>query len=352
MKIKVAIIAGGVGTRLWPVSREQAPKQVSALFGGQSVLQTTYKLLRQKISAANILVVTGQRFAATVLDQLPIARSQVLVEPCRRDTAAAIGLVAWQVAAQDPETILITVHSDHAIAKPAEYIRTLLSAAHMVSKQPERLVTIGANPTYPETGYGYICLGAEVARQGKDHFYNVAHFTEKPKLATAKKYVDDWRYLWNTGMFVFQVGQLQRWYKHYLPSHYRIFETIFSTKSGRPARLQRFFGKVPAISIDYGLLEKMDNLLVLPASFGWQDIGSWKVVAGLVKKKITDRRILLEAHNNFVISDPKKLVAIVGLDDYIVVDTEDALLICPKDKSQQVKQIVAEVKQKKWNEYL
>jgi mannose-1-phosphate guanylyltransferase len=325
---------------------------VSALLGGQSVLQTTYQILRKKIPAKDILVVTGEQFAATVLKQLPIKRSQLLVEPCRRDTAAAIGLVAWKVAHDDPETVLITVHSDHAIAKPAEYLRVLLAAAQMATRQPEYLITIGANPTYPETGYGYICLGAEAGRYGKDQFYQVAHFTEKPKLAKARKYVDDWRYLWNTGIFVFRVSALQQWYRDYLPHHYQIFETIHRSRSQQVSRLKRHFRTLPAISIDYGLLEKMTNLLVLPASFGWQDIGSWNVVADIVPKKSSDKRIMIEASNNFVLSGTEKIVAIVGLHDYIVVDTEDALLICPKDKSQSVKQIVTEIKQHKWHNYL
>jgi len=352
MKVKVAIIAGGVGTRLWPVSRLHAPKQVSALFGDQSVLQRTYKILRKKFTVADILIVTGETFASTVIKQLKLPPRQVIVESCRRDTAAAIGLAAWQVASEDPETILITVHADHAIARPAEYVRTLLAAARMAAVQPETLITIGANPTYPETGYGYIRLGAENSRKGRDIFYHVSKFTEKPKLTTARKYIADRRYLWNTGIFVFQVGQLQRWYQQYLPSHYRIFETIFTTFVGQSARLTQAFPKLPAVSIDYGLLEKMSNLIVLPASFGWQDIGSWSVVAGLAKQSSSAKRLAIEAHNNFIISNPGKLVALVGLDNYLIIDTEDALLICPKDKSQMVKDIVKKIEQKKWLKYL
>lgn len=358
MNYKAIILAGGVGTRLWPLSRQSSPKQVKALLNDRSILQNCYATVRRAFAAKDIYVVTTADLADNIKQQLKLPVRQLIIEPFRRETAAAIGLAAWLIEEQSPGATIVTINSDNYFGDANEFSRVIKLAGRLSRQQPEYLLTIGINPTYPETGYGYIKMGEEFQKIGKDRLFNVASFKEKPNLQLAKKYLDDWRYLWNAALFCFQARSLKTWYGRFLPGHFKAFEKLLrSKKTRRPAVLKQVYASLKPTSIDFGLLEKLDKMLVLPGSFQWHDIGHWKTLAAILPADkagniVKGKFIGLDSQGNLIYGTPKKLIAAIGLENYIIVDTEDALLICHQDKAQEVKRLVQEIKAKKWHGYL
>ena len=357
-QFKALILAGGVGSRLWPLSRKNSPKQMKALLNNKTVLQNTYEAIRKGFAKEDIFVITTRDLQADIRAQLPIPITNIISEPQRRETAAAIGLGAWLIEKKYPGSIIVTINSDHYIGQVKEYIRVIKLAGRFIAKHADYLLTVEINPTYPETGFGYIKIGQEFNTFGRDKVFEVDSFKEKPTLAVAEKYLDDWRYLWNAALFCFSADTLKAWYKKYLPSHYRSLEQIADAGVGKyPAVLVKEYQKIKPVAIDYGLVEKLDKLLVLPASFRWHDIGHWRTIADILPSDkhgntIKALHVGVDSNRNLIYAEPKKLVATVGLHDFIIVDTSDALLICSKDKAQRVKQIVDEIKKKKLDNYV
>jgi mannose-1-phosphate guanylyltransferase len=353
MSAHAVILAGGRGTRFWPRSRTRTPKQLLNIVGRQTMLEQTVERLTPIFPSSRLWVVTNDEQSAAVRKQLPrVVPAHVLAEPIGRNTAAAIGLAAVHLL-REPEgdALMAVLPADHFIAQAARY-RKIVRAALNVAAHPDALVVLGIPPTRPETGYGYIERAQEAKRATGASVYGVKRFTEKPALALARKYVASKRYFWNAGMFFWRVSTLLRNLERHLPkTHAALLHLADSI--GTPhyaATLRRTYPQLENISIDYAVLEpasrnpKRSPVFVLPASVGWSDIGSWAAVyellAGQAGENISaGRHLALDAAGNFLWS-PGKFVAAIGVRDLVVVETPDALLVCPRDRAQDVGRVV------------
>lgn len=353
--MKALILAGGTGTRLWPVSRKNFPKQIKPLIGKESLLKTTLKRIKRGFASADIILSINREQLSQIKKDLGsmVLAKNYLIEPIKRDTAAAIGLAAAIIAEVNPQEIIVTVNSDHYVKNQAEYLRILKSAGEAVKKYPDHLVLVGIKPSYPETGYGYIKLKKPVGLLGQDIFYQVDCFKEKPDFKTAKKYLANKNYLWNPAYFVFQAGTMMKLFKKYLPEQYKILTRI----AGKPSLLKREFKKIKPISIDYGIMEKSKKMLCLPASFNWSDIGHFaslhKTMAAKSSANVVKGEYLgQDSSGNLVYNYTNKLVATLGIKNLVIVATDDVLLICPKNRAQEVKKLVEELEKRKMKRYL
>ncbi len=337
--MKAIILAGGTGTRLWPLSRKRDPKQVQPVIGGDSLLQATYRRIRKGFAAKDVYVATAESQANVVRTQLPsLPKKNLIAEPCRRETAAAIGYALAKIAAKEPHATFVTVNSDAYVRDEREYHRILRGAARAVAAKPDHAVLVGVRPSYPETGYGYIKMGHKAGTGG---VYAVDRFVEKPDAATARRYVADGRYLWNPTLIVGRVDRFLGRYDRFLPAHASIFRRMVGASN---AAARRLFAQLRPISIDYGILEKDDKLLVIPADFGWADVGNWRTVRDIVGaggSAVRGLHVGVDSNNNLIYAPKGKLIATAGLKDTVIVDAGDALLVCPADRSQDVKRIVA-----------
>ncbi|MFA6553321.1 MAG: sugar phosphate nucleotidyltransferase [Patescibacteria group bacterium] len=358
--MKIVILAGGGGTRLWPVSRKAKPKQIQPFVGNLTLLQKTFRRAKRGFRKSDIFVSTSYAQQKLIQRQIPeLSRANYILEPAKRDTAAAIGLAAVAVAKRDPHAVMMLASSDHFVKNEKEYIRVARLAERLIKKNPEYSLLIGIKPTYPETGYGYIKINKVFKQAGDDEIFFAQKFVEKPNLETAKRYVKHWDYLWNSGIFCWRVDHLLQLFKTYLPKQYEILMRI-QPAMGTPkesAVVKREFPKIIPISIDYGIMEKTKKILVIPASFDWADVGHWRTVRDILAKDPDENvtrgeHVTHDSHGNLLYSYSKKLIATAGLRDMIVIDMEDCLLVCPKDRAQDVKKIVEELERRKLKQYL
>ena len=354
------ILAGGRGTRFWPRSRTRTPKQLLNIVGRDTMLEQTLARLARLFPASRQWVVTNSEQAAAVRRQLPrLAASHILAEPVGRNTAAAIGLAAahllYHGMGKENDAIMAVLPADHYIAQRARYLKIVSAALH-VAHASGSLVVLGIPPSRPETGFGYIERARGKALDaGGVPVYLVRRFTEKPALERARKYVSSGRYFWNAGMFFWRVSTFLGNLEKFLPkTHDALMSLAGQIGTPRYARtLARIYPKLENISVDYAILEPATSravapsVFVLPAEVGWSDIGSWAAVYDLLARKAGEnvsagRFMALDAHGNFLWS-PKKFVAAVGIRDLVVVETEDALLLCPRERAQDVGKIVKEL---------
>jgi mannose-1-phosphate guanylyltransferase len=355
------ILAGGRGTRFWPRSRKRTPKQLLNIVGKGSMLQQTVARLAPLIPAARMWTVTNVEQMAALRKQLPAAaRKRVLTEPLGRNTTAAIGLAAIHVRhAAGGDALLAVLPADHYIAQPEKY-REIVATALDVTREAGRMVVLGIPPTRPETGFGYVEReGESITAQGAP-VYAVRRFTEKPQLAVAKEYVaSPGNFQWNAGMFFWRVSTFLDALREFLPATYALMGEL-ALHIGKPtyaARLKRVYRQLENISVDYAILERATQqpgakrVFVIPAEIGWSDIGSWAAVYELLAKHPGENIIAgagesLDAEGNFLWS-PGKFVAAVGVHGLVVVDTSDALLICPRERAQDVGKVVKALEQRK-----
>lgn len=357
--MNVVILAGGGGTRLWPVSRAHHPKQFQPFFGKQTLLEKTYKRVKKGFRSSEIFISTNTSLKSIIARSLPkVPAENFIIEPIKRDTAPAIGLAAAWLAVKDPEAIFVTANVDHFIQKESGYHRALKCAAAVVKKHPDAVALLGVNPSYPETGYGYIKMGAPAFRLQGQEVFHVEKFVEKPDLETAKEYLKRWEYLWNPAMFVWRASTLLQLFKRYLPKHYAILMRI-QKSIGTPQQartIAREFPKMKPISIDYGIIEKIKKMYVLPVDLGWADIGHWRTVRDVQQAKpgmnVIRGKHIGTAENSLIFGYSKRIIATAGVKDIVIVDTDDALLVCPADKAQEVKFIVEQLKLKKLKKLL
>jgi mannose-1-phosphate guanylyltransferase len=349
------ILAGGSGTRFWPLSRRKQPKQLLRLFGKQSLLQQAAARIRTLVPPERIYVFTSEAIRAAVQKELPeVPRAQVVAEPASRNTAPAIGLAAYEMARRDPESIMLVLPSDHIVAKPGAFRQTLICACR-VAAEPGRSVVIGIKPTRPETGFGYIRLGSpQDERKG---VFKVDGFTEKPATHLAQRYVRSGKFLWNGGMFIWRTATLIANLERYQPSMSTALHRISREGGiGSPRVLARLYPRLENISIDYALMEKVQDIFAVSADIGWSDVGSWAAAYELSRKDdcgnvVPGAGFLLDSEGNMIVSE-KKFIATVGARDLVIVETDDALLVCAREKSQDVGKIVRELQRRKLTELL
>ena len=342
----VCIMAGGKGERFWPLSRDGRPKQFLRIVGPHSMITETALRNRALVPPSRLLVVTTRAQARSVAHALPtIPRRNIIVEPCGRNTAPCIGLVSAMVARDNQDAVLAVVPADHVIDDTALYVRTIRDAAAMALRE-QALVTIGIEPQFPETGYGYIVAGRRIARRGPTKFSRVERFVEKPARARAEELIATGRALWNAGMFVFRVSDMLYSFWRYVPAlHAALTRVLAAPKSLVPKMVADLYAHVHGISIDYAVMEKAKNVVVAHGPFRWDDVGSWSAVAGHWNRdgagNVSRGEVAaVESSGCVVANECPGVVGLVGLEDVVVVRTRDALLVCPKSKAQDVKKLV------------
>ncbi|HVO21114.1 MAG TPA: mannose-1-phosphate guanylyltransferase [Anaeromyxobacter sp.] len=353
MRIHPVIMAGGAGTRFWPLSRRNRPKQFLALAGDAPLLAATVQRLPPLAKADRTYVVLGPQHAPVARRLLPtIPEENFIVEPCARNTAPCVGLAALHVGARERKGIMAMLPADHHVARPEAFREALVAAAQLADTGA--IATIGIRPSRPETGYGYLRVGPRITVRGKVKVHGVAHkvarFVEKPDVATATRYLADGGYLWNSGIFVFRADVILEEMGRTMPILRKQLETINRTL-GTPnysRTLKKVYPECPSISIDYGVMEKSQRIAVVPADFGWSDVGSF---AALSEVRETDgsgnvldgEAMVLGGRNDVVLASGGRPLAVIGLDDVIVVDAGDAVLVCRRDRAQDVRKAVDEL---------
>ncbi|MCM1385990.1 MAG: mannose-1-phosphate guanylyltransferase [Bacillus sp. (in: Bacteria)] len=344
MKTYGVIMAGGGGTRFWPLSRQELPKQLLNLTGKDLMVNETIDRLEGNVEKEDIFIVTNVAQAELMLEATSgrISAGHILAEPAARNTAACIGYAAMEILQKYGDGIMCILPSDHYIKKTDVY-KKVIADAIQTAKETDALVTIGIQPTFPSTGYGYIRHEEEKSQDG---YYRVKSFVEKPNLKKAKEYLLSGEYLWNSGMFIWKASVIMRYFEGLLPDVYGCLQKIGKAlnTSKEQEVIQEVYPQIPKISIDYGIMERADKVLVLEGDFGWSDVGSWDALEALYDKdeygNITyGEQVHIDTHD-CIIYAKDKLVTTIGLDSVIVVETEDAVLVCDKNRAQEVKKIV------------
>ena len=354
----VAIMAGGIGSRFWPMSRTNYPKQfLDILNTGKTLIQQTFDRFAHFIPVENVFVVTSEEYRQIVKEQLPqLPVGNILCEPSRKNTAPCIAYISYKLRQLNEKACLICAPADHLIADDKAFNKTCLEALDFVAKH-NALITLGIKPTHPNTGYGYIQFEQQSV---SDNVYKVKTFTEKPDLELAKTFLQSGDFLWNAGIFVWQIKSILTAFEKYLPEMHEVFdaEKEFFNTPGEKAAIERIYPQCTNISIDYGIMEKAENVYLIPSAFGWSDLGTWNSAYENLEKDYLgnavagDDVMIIDATRNMVHAAKNKLVLLQGLDNFIVVDTPDVLLICRKDKEQEIKEYVAEVKRNKGEKFL
>ena len=347
------IMAGGVGTRFWPKSKKSLPKQfIDILNTGETLIQSTYNRLCKCMRTENIYVVTNKNYAQLCIDQLKIKKENIFLEPIMRNTAPCIAYSSFKIKQKDPEANILVCPSDH-IVHDDNLFSEIIEECLKISSTSENIVTLGITPTRPDTGYGYIQYEQNESIDDSK-IKKVKTFTEKPSQSLALQFIDSGDFLWNSGMFIFNVHTIINSFKTHLNEIYEIFndasDIYWTTKEVK--YIERFFPACKNISIDYGILEKSDNVYVYPSNFGWSDLGTWGSIYSISEKDenqniISGEKVIAYDCTNsiFNISDDKLLIA-HGLDNYIVIESNNNILICKKEDEQKVKNFVNDIKVK------
>jgi mannose-1-phosphate guanylyltransferase len=355
MEFYAVIMAGGIGARFWPRSKKKSPKQLLKIIGDNTMIQETVRRINGLIPKENILIVTNETQKPGIIEQLPeIPIENIIIEPFGRNTAACIGLASIIIQKRSPDAVTFVMPADHIIKDDESFINTLKTASQF-SIENQALVTIGIQPTRPETGYGYIQIDED---SGKSSVYKVLTFAEKPNYATAVNFIKSGDFFWNSGMFIWKIDTILNEFKQLMPDLHeglvKISEQLdtpdFSNK------LNEIYGHLKSISIDYGIMEKSDKVFLVKGQFSWSDVGSWEAVYELSEKdgdgNVKVGTVYTDMALDSYIYSPDKLTAVIGLDNVIVINCNDALLICKRDKAQDVKNVIDYLKLNKLNDHL
>jgi len=353
MEVYAVIMAGGVGSRFWPRSRKRTPKQLLKIFSDLTLIQETVSRIKDLVPFKNILIITNKLQAEEIIKQLPeIPQENIISEPIGKNTAACIGLASILIKKNSPDAVSIVLPADHLILENDKFNEILRDAVNFAYEK-KSLVTIGISPTRPETGYGYIEI-----ENTYSPILKVKRFTEKPNRETAIQFISTGNFFWNSGMFIWRVDTVLEEFQKHLPEHFRLLNDIENMLANDKLDniLVKIYPKFDSISIDYGIMEKSDKVFLIKSNFTWNDVGSWEEVYNLSQKDengmaITANNYYYHNSKNSYVYVPKKFVGLVGVDNLIIIDTEDALLICNKDNAQDVKKIVDYLEKNKLDEY-
>lgn len=343
----LVIMAGGIGSRFWPMSTTENPKQFIDVLGvRKTLLQLTVDRFDDLVKPENIWVVTNQNYAAIVKAQLPnIPEGNILCEPCRRNTAPCIAYVSWRIKSKDPKANIVVTPSDHIVTDKAEFKR-VIKECMVFTSETDAIVTLGMKPNRPETGYGYIQADLGTSSLRNKEIYHVDSFREKPNLETAIEYIKKNNFFWNAGIFIWNVNTIVNAFRIYQPSMAKIFESmlpIYGTEKEQD-EINKRFPECENISVDYAIMEKAEEIFVCPADFGWSDLGTWGSLHEQSKKDlygnacIGENISMIESHNCVIHTTQEKKVVIQGLDGYIVAEKDNTLLICKLSEEQRIKQ--------------
>jgi mannose-1-phosphate guanylyltransferase len=344
------VMAGGTGTRLWPRSRSAKPKQFLALLGDRTMLQETTDRILPLVRPDQLIIVTGQKYVELAAEQLPdVPRQNLIGEPSGKGSAPAIGLGALSMLRDDPNAVMAVLSSDHLIQK-ADVFRDALKAAEELAQQGY-LVTLGIQPTEPQTGYGYIQRKAEIGTYNGFTAYEVQRFVEKPSRDKAEEYVQSGEYSWNAGIFIWRADRIMEAFGEYMPQLREQLDSIQS--AGGPSKPESFaavWESIESITIDYGIMERAERVAVIPVDIGWNDVGDWDSLTQLAPQQDTNvvqaEHVGIDTTNTLIYSDSNRLITTIGLDNFLVIDTGDTLLIAPRSCAQDVKKIVDELKRR------
>ncbi len=355
------ILAGGSGTRLWPKSRKKAPKHLLQLTSSQSMIQETAQRLNGLMPPDHIFVVTNALHKAAIVEQLPeVPADNVIAEPSGKNTAWAMGLGAYYIAKHNPNAVIVNLAADHVISDMAKF-SDLVQTACQAAKLGDYLISIGIVPTMPHTGLGYIKRGDEFQQVNGQTVYKVGKFVEKPDLETAKEFVASGHYFWNANLYTWQASSIKAALAKHAPQVHAGLEKVDAAiGSGTELQvLEEVYGQAEDTQIDKGVSEKADNLLMIEGNFGWDDIGDWNVLYKILAKSKGDNVVLGNKENvmaldtsGSLIHTDGRLIATIGLTDVVIIDTPNALLVCSRDKAQDVKKIVEKLKEEDKGEYL
>lgn len=342
------LMAGGVGSRFWPVSTTEFPKQFHDMLGcGETLIQKTFSRLAKLIPAENILILTNERYNDLVLQQLPmVSQNQVLLEPAMRNTAPCILYASLKIKKINPDALVVVAPSDHWIEDENAFIENLQTSFDFCSKE-NALMTLGIQPTFPNTGFGYI----EYNKSDSNQVKKVSQFREKPDYETAKSFLESGNFLWNGGIFIWSIKSVLEAFEKFQPQMLALFSeglSVYNTNLETDF-INKNYALADNISIDYAVMENASNVFVLPANFDWNDLGTWGSLHEKLDKDANNNAVvnavvyLENASNNIIRTDASKLIIVDGLSDYIIVDKEDVLLIYPKNKEQEIKAVVARI---------
>jgi mannose-1-phosphate guanylyltransferase len=353
----VLILAGGFGTRLWPSSREHTPKHLLPLAGENSLLRETYLRVAPIVAPEQVYVATAASHADQVRAQLPeLPHENIIVEPVGKGTAPCIGLAALQMKRRNPEGVMASLHADHVILNPEGFRAALKSAAVLAEKG--YIATLGITPRWAETGFGYIEAGQPLEDTGVAGAYRAIRFTEKPDAETARKFVTSGRFFWNSGIFVWRIARILEDIRVLLPELHSALAEIDRAAGTLDAQavLERVWPQIRSVTIDVGIMEKAQGVAVIPISVGWNDVGSWKAVADVMTADVDGNTVVgehlgLDTTGTLVLGG-KRLIATIGLKDMVIVDTGDVVLVCPKDRAQDVKMLVEQLRSQNRKQYL
>ena len=355
MNLFAVIMAGGVGSRFWPRSKKKNPKQLLKIFGENTMIQDTVERIKGICPIENILIVTNEKQKNGVAEQLPdIPAENIIIEPFGRNTAACIGLASIIIQERSSNAVSFVLPADHVIIEKDDFLKTLKTAANYAIENPA-LVTIGIHPTRPETGYGYLQIDED---SGKNNVFKVMTFAEKPNYNTAVNFIKSGDFFWNSGMFIWRTETILNEIKKHMPDLYeglmQIKEQINSPDFKN--NLSNIYGQLKSVSIDYGIMEKSENVFLVKGKFSWSDVGSWEAVYQLSKKdeegNVKIGKIYTDMVLDSYIYSPDNFTAVIGLDNIIVINYKDTLLICRRDKAQDVKNIIDYLKLNKLNDHL
>lgn len=343
----LVIMAGGVGSRFWPMSTADRPKQFIDVLGvGKSLLQLTYQRFANICPPENIWVVTNRRYAGLVKEQLPeVLEENILLEPCRRNTAPCIAYVSWKIKSKDPKANVVVTPSDHIVTDEAEF-RRVIGLCLRFTADSDAIVTLGMKPNRPETGYGYIKADLTMSSLRQRELFRVDKFREKPNLETAMQYIKEKDYFWNAGIFIWSVSTIVNAFRVYQPAISKIFENMLPYY-GTPREqelIDKFYPECENISVDYAIMEKAEEIFVCPADFGWSDLGTWGSLQMHTKRDLYGNSLIGEniemydCHNCVVHTLEERRVVVQGLDNYIIAEKDGTLLICSLAEEQRIRQ--------------